>query len=218
MVEPGKNLCPHLRVDLTQSITRWPREVKLRRALWQALVRPVYLCLPGPASGMRVRLLRLMGARIGRYVLIEPKVDVLMPWNLMIDANCAVGRAVNFYNFAPVRIGSQTLISQHAFFCTGSHDYTHPHMPLIYAPITVGTECWIAAEVFLGPGVTIGNGAVIGARSVVTRDQPAWHVCAGNPCQPLKPRKIRELSATERGGAAATAPGSTAPGRENAAS
>jgi putative colanic acid biosynthesis acetyltransferase WcaF len=64
-------------------------------------------------------------------------------------------------------------------------------MQLIWKPITIGSECWVAAEVFLGPGVDIGNGAVIGARSVVTKDMPEWMVCAGNPCKPIKIRSIK---------------------------
>jgi putative colanic acid biosynthesis acetyltransferase WcaF len=180
-----------LKVDLTKSITSWPLDVKVRRAAWIYLVRPVFLLLPRPFNRLRVQLLRLMGAQIGPQCLIEPGVDVLMPWNLIFAPNVAVGRGVNFYNYAPVRVGQQTLISQNAHLCAGSHDYTHPNMPLIHAPITIGTECWIAAEAFVGPGVTIGNGCVIGARAVVTKDMPEWMVCAGNPCKPLKAREIK---------------------------
>jgi putative colanic acid biosynthesis acetyltransferase WcaF len=179
-----------LKVDLTKSITTWPLDVKLRRAAWVYLVRPVFLLLPRPFNRLRVQLLRLMGAQIGPQCLIEPGVDVLMPWNLIFAPNVAVGRGVNFYNYAPIRVGQQTLISQDAHLCAGSHDYTHPNMPLIYAPITIGTECWIAAEAFVAPGVTIGNGCVIGARAVVTKDMPEWTVCAGNPCRPIKARVI----------------------------
>ncbi len=179
-------------VDLTRSVSVWPFPLKLRRAVWQWLLQPVFMLLPRPANGPRIFLLRLMGARIDPGCRVSPKVDVLMPWNLSLSSHVALGRAVNVYNYAPIHIGSMTLISQNAFLCTGTHDYTHPHMPLVWQPITIGAECWIAADVFIGPGVTIGNGTVVGARSVVVKDLPAWMVCAGNPCKARKPRKLSE--------------------------
>jgi putative colanic acid biosynthesis acetyltransferase WcaF len=113
-----------------------------------------------------------------------------MPWNLELMGHVAIGRNVEIYNYAPVTIGSMTLISQYTWLCTGTHDYSHIHMPLTWAPITIGQECWVAADVFVGPGVTIGDGAVVGARSVVVKNLPEWTVAAGNPCVPLKPRVL----------------------------
>ncbi len=165
--------------------------MKIRRAIWRFLIRPVFMLSPGSANDLRIFLLRVMGAQIGEHCLVSAKVDVLMPWNLVLEPYVALGRAVNVYNYGVVKIGRMTLVSQNVHLCTGSHDYTHPHMPLIWKPITIGSECWVASEVFIAPGVTIGDGAVIGARSVVTKDQPAWMVCAGNPCVPLKPRELR---------------------------
>jgi hypothetical protein len=80
--------------------------------------------------------------------------------------------------------------AQYSYLCTGSHDYEHPHMPLTWAPIDIGSECWVASGVFVGPGIEIGNGTVVGACSVVTKSMPEWMVCVGNPCRPLKPRVI----------------------------
>jgi putative colanic acid biosynthesis acetyltransferase WcaF len=134
-----------------------------------------------------------MGAKIGADCLIEPGVKVLMPWQLEMGDHVAVGREVEFLNFAPIRINSMTVISQYTYLCTGTHDYTHPHFPLRYSPIVIGSECWIAARAFIAPGVTIGDGAVIGAASVVTKNMPAWTVCAGNPCRPIKPRGVKSI-------------------------
>jgi putative colanic acid biosynthesis acetyltransferase WcaF len=89
---------------------------------------------------------------------------------------------------APVVLGERAVVSQGVHLCTGSHDYESENFQLFARPIEIGADAWICAEAFLGPGVTIGDGAVIGARSVVTRDQPSWTVCAGNPCRPIKPR------------------------------
>jgi putative colanic acid biosynthesis acetyltransferase WcaF len=69
--------------------------------------------------------------------------------------------------------------------------HTDANFPLIAKPIVVGGSAWIAAEAFVHPGITIGEGAVIGARAVVTKDMPAWMVCVGHPCQPVKPRVMK---------------------------
>ena len=135
-------------------------------------------------------MLRASGARIGAHCLIMPGVKVLMPWKLSLDDCVAIGRDVELYNHARIRIGSNTVISQYSLLCTSSHDYTRPDIPLIYSDIEVGSECWIAAGAFIGPGVKIGNGAVVGARAVVTRNMPEWMVCAGNPCRAIKVRKL----------------------------
>ena len=181
------------RIDLTKSISHWDTSTKIKRGIWQYILKPIFMLLPGYANHARVFLLRVAGAKIGERCLIEKGVNVLMPWNLELSPYVAIGREVEIYNYAKVEIGSMTVISQYSFLCTGTHDYKHPHMPLIWAPISIGSECWVAADVFVGPGVRIGNGAVVGARSVVTRNLPEWTVSAGNPCKPLKERTIREL-------------------------
>ena len=183
-----------LRIDLSQSVSHWDRRTKIKRVVWEWFLKPIFLALPRPGRHLRVALLRLMGAEIGENCLIEPGVNILMPWNLRLASSVAIGRQVEIYNYALVEIDTMTVISQYTYLCTGTHDYTHPHMPLTWQPIKIGSECWVAADTFIAPGVTVGNGTVIGARSVVTKDMPPWMVCAGSPCKPLKPRKIQELA------------------------
>jgi putative colanic acid biosynthesis acetyltransferase WcaF len=182
---------PDLPIDLTRSRTDWPRRIRIARLLW-SLFQPLFWRGWG-RLGNRPRLwaLRLFGARIASPCLILGGAKVLMPWNLTIGRACALGADVDVYNFAPITIGDHTVISQRTTLCTGSHDYTHPHHPLIWKPITIGSGVWVCAEVFVHPGVTIADGTVVGARSVVTRDLPAWTVCAGFPCVALKPRVLR---------------------------
>jgi putative colanic acid biosynthesis acetyltransferase WcaF len=163
----------------------------MRRLLWSVIWGIGGLYGPRRLSGWRVFLLRRFGARIGRGVLISGGVKVLMPWNLEIADFVAVAEGVTFYNFALVRIGAQTTLSQGAFLCTGSHDYMAPHFPLIWKPIEVGTEVWIAMKCILLPGTIVGDGCVVGAGSVVSGNLPAWYVYAGNPCRPLKPRVLK---------------------------
>jgi len=153
-----------------------------------------FLFRPTPkrlGNRFRIFLLRSFGAKIHGTPLIHQTCRILLPWELEVGEFSAIGNDVEIYNYARVSIGTMTVISQYSYLCTGTHDYQHPHMPLIWAPISIGSECWIAAGVFLGPGVDIGSGVVVGARSVVTKAMPAWTVCVGNPCKPIKTRVIK---------------------------
>lgn len=108
-----------------------------------------------------------------------------------MDEESALGRGVICYSMGHIHLGRRAVVSQRAHLCAGTHDYEDPGMQLITKPITIGERVWICTEAFIGPGVTIGDGAVIGARAVVTKDMPEWMVCAGNPCRPLKRRELR---------------------------
>jgi putative colanic acid biosynthesis acetyltransferase WcaF len=181
-----------MNIDLTKSVSPFSKREKLRRLLWSYFVWPSVRFLPRRlGSRLRVAALRLFGARIGECCLIERGVQVWLPWQLELEGFVAIGRDVEIYNYGRVSVRRMTVISQYSYLCTGSHDYTHPHMPLIWRDIAIGSECWVAAGAFLGPGVEIGDGAVIGARSVVTKSMPARMICAGNPCKPIKPRNLR---------------------------
>lgn len=178
-------------VDLSKSKTHWPAATLVRRGLWTYLLEPLVRWWPKSFSFLRVGALRLMGAQIGPRCLILPGVKVLMPWNLILEDHVAVGRGVDFYNFAPITIKRQTVVSQGVYLCTGSHDFRQSHMPLTHAPITIGSQCWVAAEAFVCPGVEIADGVVVGARSVVTKSiTEAWTVHGGNPSTRIKDRTI----------------------------
>ena len=184
----------NFQIDLKQSITPWDNKTKLRRGIWQYLIKPLYRIIPWKQlSPLRISILRLMGASIGKDCLILPGVDILIPWHLILGDCVVLSHDVRILNFTNVTIHSMTVISQHVYLCTGTHDYTHPHFPLTFAPIEIGQESWVASGAFIAPGVSLGSGTVIGANSVVTRDMPEWMVCAGNPCKPIKARQIKPL-------------------------
>lgn len=159
------------------------------RAIWGIAHVLLIRWTPRPLHSWRAFVLRLFGAKLGRNCHIYPKAIIWAPWNLEAGDECGVADGAILYNQAKIRLGRRVVISQGSHLCCGSHDYEDPNFPLIAKPITVGDQAWIAAECFVHSGITIGEGAVIGARSVVTKDVPAWMVCAGNPCQPIKPRK-----------------------------
>ena len=178
-------------IDTTKSAANWSLKVKIARVVW-ALFTPLFWSLWGRlANPARVAALRLFRARLAKKVLICGGVRVWMPWNLSMGEGATLGPGVEVYNFGMVTIGDMTTVSQYAYLCSATHDYTHPNLPLIRFPITIGRGVWVCARAFVGPRVTIGDGAVIGAGAVVTRDMPAWTVCAGNPCKPLKPRVMK---------------------------
>ena len=161
---------------------------RIARVAWGVFRALLFRPSPRPFHSWRSAILRLFGAKLGRGCHIYPGARIWAPWNLTCGERVGVGDGAILYNQAPITLGKRSVISQGAHLCTGTHDYASPHFELVARPIVVGDDAWLAAECFVHPGVTIGDGAVIGARSVVTRNMPAWTVCAGHPCEPLKPR------------------------------
>lgn len=189
--EPSKSQI--YKIDLTKSLSVFTRREKVIRIIWNFIWFFLSI-LPRQGSSIRIFVLRLFGATIGTKCLIETGVKIWIPWNLILHDFVAIGRQTEIYNYGKVEIESMTVISQYCYLCTGSHDYTHPYMPLIWKNIHIGSECWIAASTFVHPGVHIADGSVIGACSVVTKSMPSWMICAGNPCRPIRERTIKDLN------------------------
>src|SRR5690606_6880132 len=112
--------------------------------------------------------------------------------NLSMGDYATLADDVDCYCVAPIRIGANTTVSQYTYLCAATHDFEDPRFPLRPAPITTGRDCWVAACCFVAPGVSIGDGAVVGARSSVFKDLPAWKVCTGTPAKPVRDRVIKE--------------------------
>ena len=142
---------------------------------------------------------RLFGARVGRNVLIRPGVHVTFPWNVEIGDYCWIGDNVTLYSIAQITIAEHSVVSQEAYLCTASHDHLDPSFPLITSPITLESECWIAARVFVGPGVRIGRGAVVGACSLIVSDAPPATIMAGIPARKIGERAVRHRAPTPQG-------------------
>ena len=160
---------------------------RILRFFWIIVYVLLFEFSPRPLHGWRSFLLRLFGAKVGRGCHIYPRVKIWAPWNLkMGDYSCLADHAV-CDSMDKIIIGKKVVISQGARLITGTHDYEDPGFRLCTKPINIGSNTWIAAEAFICPGITIGERTVIGARSVITHDMPAWMVCAGNPCRPIKP-------------------------------
>jgi len=152
------------------------------------LVRPT----PQVLYSWRRFALRLFGAKIGRKVLIRPGVRVTYPWNVTIGDYSWIGDNATLYSIDKIVIGEHSVVSQEVYLCTGTHDHRNIAFPLVAAPITVESECWIAARAFVGPGIKIGRGAVVGACSVLLSDVPSGAVAAGVPARVVGMREAAD--------------------------
>jgi putative colanic acid biosynthesis acetyltransferase WcaF len=154
---------------------------KLGRALWNVVWLLLYRPTPRPLHRWRCFLLRLFGAKLGARVHAYPSARIWAPWNLEMGDHACISEAVDCYCVDTIRIGAHSTVSQYSFLCSASHDYSKRSMPLVTAPICIGERVWITADVFVAPGVSIGDGTVVLARSSVFTDLPAWSVARGNP-------------------------------------
>ncbi len=158
----------------------------LKEALWwmvrSLLFAPWY---PIP-SGLKVEMLRLFGAKVGEGVVIRSRVNITFPWKLSIGDHVWIGDEVMILSLAPVMIASHVCISQRAFLCTGSHRFHSEGFDLITKPIVIEEGCWVAANVFVGPGVTLRSGSMCCAGAVVLASSGPGQVLIGNPAVPRR--------------------------------
>lgn len=128
-------------------------------------------------------MVRCFGGQIGRDVHLHPTVRITIPWNLRIGDQAAVGDCAILYALGPIEIGPRATVSQYAHLCAGTHNWRDPARPLLKTPIQIGADAWVCADAFVGPGVRIGQGAILGARAVAMKDLPEAHIGVGNPMQ-----------------------------------
>jgi len=180
---------PHKTLDINTCRNQRPytRSEYIGRVLW-ALATPLFRFSPRPLFGWRRLLLRLFGARIGRDAHIYPSAHIYLPWNLTLGEEASIGEWVLVYNLGPVTIGDRATISHRAHLCAGTHDYRDPTLPLLRLPIQIDSQAWVCADAFVGPGLHIGEGAIVGAAAVVVADVPAWQIVGGNPAYLIKSR------------------------------
>ena len=167
---------------------------KLARVAWGVVYSVLFRPSPRPLHGWRRALLRLFGAKVASGAKVMPRAKVWGPWNLELGRNTTIADEVDVFCVGHVSVGDNTTVSQYAYLCSATHDHTHPRFPMMPMPIVIGGSCWVAADCFVGPGVTIGDGTVVAARSTVVRDLPSWSVCVGSPAKAVKPRVIGEAT------------------------
>lgn len=185
-------LQPRVRVDLSRPDNsqydkgRSPFAI----ALWYLVGSPLVRSNLIPISAFKCAVLRLFGARIGRGVYAKPGLKVKFPWYLSVGDHCWLGEDAWIDNLAPVVIGSHVCVSQAAYLCTGNHDWTAPNMKLFRRPIVLEHGSWVGARATICPGVTLREGAVAAAGSVVMKDIPQYQIWAGNPAGYVRDRVL----------------------------
>jgi putative colanic acid biosynthesis acetyltransferase WcaF len=178
-------------IKKNRAAVKYTSTEQARRVVW-SLGRLVFRFSPRPCFGFRRWLLRLFGASVGEDVHVYPSALIYFPWNLRIGDSSSIGEWALIYNLGNITIGKSSTLSQRVHLCAGTHDYRDPALPLRKPPIVIGDSVWVCADAFVGPGVTIGDGAVIGARSVVVKEVEPWSVMVGNPARMIKRRSFYE--------------------------
>ena len=179
-----------MKTDLGKFDNSWfrPGRPVLIQVLWYLtnglfFINPVF-----PFSGLKIFLLRLFGAKIGRGVVIKPGVNIKYPWRLCLGDNCWIGEKVWIDNLAEVSIGPHVCISQGAFLLTGNHNYKKPAFDLITGAIRLDEGVWIGAKAVVCPGVTCHTHAVLSVGSVATKSLDACGIYQGNPAIKIRER------------------------------
>lgn len=178
------------------SLFKLPKNFRTKNAFlvqfWWIIQSSIFRCSPQFMYGFRNFILRLFGARIGKNVIIRPTVRITYPWKVSIGDYSWIGDDVVLYSLGEIEIGKNVVISQKSYLCTGSHDYKKSTFDIYAKKIIINDCCWLASDVFVAPGITIGYATVIGSRSSVYNNLPPKKVCIGTPAKVIKDREIEE--------------------------
>lgn len=175
--------------NMTNSRHKFTLKNKVLRIIWAVFslffFRPFSIRL---FKQWRVFVLRCFGAKVSWKAMVNANVKIWAPWNLKMGDYSCLGPNVDCYNQGMITIGANTTVSQKSYLCASTHDFALANNPLVLKPIFIEDRVWVAADCFVGPGVTIKEGAVIGARSAVFKDVDRWTVVGGNPAKFIKER------------------------------
>jgi putative colanic acid biosynthesis acetyltransferase WcaF len=173
----------------SRAAASFPLRHRLFRAVWQLSWLLLAAWTPPPLRLWRRLILRAFGAKVEGKGDVRGSARVWYPPHLILGEGATIGPRVNCYNMAPIELERFALVSQGAHLCAGNHDIDHPDFTLFSKPILLRAHCWVAADAFVAPGVTIGVGAVLGARGVAFGDLEPWTVYVGNPATAKRARK-----------------------------
>jgi putative colanic acid biosynthesis acetyltransferase WcaF len=164
---------------------------RLARVAWGLAWLLLARFTPPQLHGWRRLVLIAFGAKVAKGARVHASVSIWLPSNLELGEHCLIGPRARIYNQGRITIGARSIVSQGAQLCASTHDVSDPHFQLVLRPVTVGVQCWVAADAFVGPGVTMHDRSVLAARGVLFSDAEADTIYRGNPALLLKPRKLR---------------------------
>lgn len=173
---------------------------RMVRAVWNLAWWLLASWTPPPLRGWRRFLLRVFGAAVAPTAIVYGSARIWLPSNLQLGRNAIIGPRAIVYNMSKITLEDYAMVSQGTHLCTGTHDIEDEHFQLKSRPIIIGSRAWVAADAFVGPGVCIGEGAVLGARGCAFRDLDSWTVYTGNPAQAVRKRNVRFPPASMRSG------------------
>lgn len=163
----------------------------IRRTLWYfanaAILNNSFI----PFSGIKIKVMRLFGAKIGKGVVIKPSVNIKYPWNLKIGNYVWIGENVWIDNLVEVSIGDNVCISQGAMLLCGNHNYKKTTFDLMVGKIIIEEGAWVGAQSVVCPDVTIHSHAVLAVGSVASCHLEEYAVYQGNPAIKVRDRKIQ---------------------------
>ena len=162
---------------------------RVQRALFIVVWALAASWTPRQLAPWRRLLLRAFGATMGAGSDVRGSAKVWYPPNLVMHERAMIGPRVNCYNMGLITLERGALVSQDANLCGGTHNFDDAHFQLMAREIRIGAHAWICAEAFVGPGAQVGEGAVLGARSVAFGTLAPWTVYAGNPAKVVRERK-----------------------------
>lgn len=169
----------------------WKLNEVISIRLWHIVWCLWYRLSPKMCNKWRLLLLRLFGAKISGRPFVYPSSRIYAPFLLTLDDHACLGPYSEVYNLGPVHLEARSTLSQQAYICNGTHDLEDPDQPLLVGETKIGKEAFIGARGFIMPGVSLGEGAVVGACAVVTKDVEPWTVVVGNPARVIKKREIK---------------------------
>lgn len=169
----------------------WSRRSAL--LLWGVVWPLTCQWTPKPANVWRLFVLRCFGTKIHGRPFVHPRARIAQPWNLVLHHRACLGDRAHAYSLGLIEIGAEATIAQEAYLCTGTHDFTSPSLALQTAPIRIGRGAFVGARSFVLPGLTLGEGCIVGAGAVVTRAVAPYAIVAGNPARVIGHRPLGSL-------------------------
>jgi putative colanic acid biosynthesis acetyltransferase WcaF len=180
--------------NLSQYNNYWyqPGGSAMKRLVWYFVNVLFFKNGWNPLSGLKVRLLRLFGARVGVGVMIKPGVNIKYPWWLEIGDHCWIGEDVWIDCLTNVKLGKHVCLSQGAMLLTGNHNYKSSTFDLLVRSIVLEEGVWIGAKAIVGPGVIGRSHAILTVGSVANREMEAYWIYQGNPAIAVRERRMEK--------------------------